>query len=532
MRHDWLLGTPRVRLRELEQWLAERLAADPAAAAISDAEAEEFFAVSYMVRGMPPEMRRKVALAVGARVFGGGEKAMRLSTIAILRKWKEPKARERLVWLIPNTTFTPWPIVADRPEAWTEELFAAAYEQYVNVVWLVRICRYLGKADDLSGWLNRLSDTAEAEYKAWLDAARLTLRRIVYPDAAPPQTTAAASSMATVAELREKERETGALRHDLRRLERDRRQLKKRARREEHEAKAMLSQARGEVAAARRALTAQRAAHEQELAALARRFEQEMRLERQRLAAARQEFVQAMTALADGGKGKVLAGRRITLTDCQGDEQTFRLMVESLGGACVPGGGEVALSAASGLAALERELRDLALQQVLIQCDGLYRRKEGRHGIAVAGMQVVVGGQVLRRETGVVSCGPWAGSLMAEYGALALALNWLISIGLPHGAQVVIWSDCRSLISRLRRTQGVKRKRGCITLDAGVRRAIRKLRQQGCALQIRWVPRDEVEAVDRLCDSAYRGLRWYHRRGSRPKAPLRAFLREGVPRIV
>lgn len=524
MQCDWLWGLPRVTWEEQEAWVAERLAADPAAAAIDGDEAEAFMAVSYVLRFMSPTMATKLYRAFGVRLPHGGQKGGRAGIVALLRQWKYPISRERLLWILPNSGFKRYPDPVECGDLWTEELFYDAFHNRANIVWLVRVRRQLGKADNLSEWFDSLADWAEAEYRMWINVARLTLRRIVYPEALPHRE-AAAAGQATAEELRAKDRLTSMLRQNVRQLEQDRKQLKARARQVEQRTRAMLSQARGEVAAARKALKDQAAAHEQELAAQSRRFEQEMKLVRNRLSDARKGFVGSLTELATHARRDLLQGRSITVSGCRESEEACRLLIESVGGTLVSEGGEITLSAAGGLAALERELRNLALQKVLIKCDGLYRRKEGRHGVAVAGLQVHAGEGVAYRDTRVVNCGPLAGSLMAEYGAVVLALNWLLSARPPAGAQVVIWSDCRSLLSRLRRRRDIKRKRGCVSLDAVARRAVWLLRQRGCEVQLRWVPRDEVHAADRLCDSAYRKLLWYHRRGSRPTVPLEAFLR-------
>lgn len=518
VRHDWLWGVPLSGLKEQREWVDKRLAEDPVAAAISDAEAEDFFAVSYVLRYMGPSTAQRMWRVFGVRVSGGGEKAMRFGVVSVLRQWKVTKSRELMLYMLPNLGFPQYPDPAEHPDWWTEELFYEAYHDRANIVWLVKVRRHLGKTDDLPAWFRTLGDWVEEEYRLILDVARLTLRRLVYPHLAPGREVAAAAQ-ATLADLREKDRLSGTLRQDVRRLEQDRKQLKERARRAEQRVKAMLSQARGEVAAARRSLKELPASQQQELAGRARVFEQELNLVRNQLSWEYQEFKPELAPLwAD-----LLHGRKVTVVEAQGIEPFCRLLVESLGGTWAPEGGGVELSAAGGLAALERELRSLALQRVLIQCDGLYRRKEGRHGVAVAGFQARAGDQIIWRDARTVSCGPLAGSLMAEYGAVVMALNWLVSVSPPPSAEIVIWSDCRALLSRLRRTRGVRRKAGCVSLDAAVRRAVRALRRQGCAVQFRWVPRDEVEVVDRLCDRAYRGLTWYHRRGSKPRVPLKEF---------
>ncbi|MFZ5825872.1 MAG: hypothetical protein ACOY94_16365 [Bacillota bacterium] len=527
MQHDWLLGLPRATWAEQEAWIAERFAADPAATAISDEEAEGFFAVTYLLRFMAPEMRARMWRAFGVKVSGSGPKAIRMGVIAILRKWKEPKLRQLLLRLIPNCGFPKWPDPAMNPKVWTDEMFQKAFDEQVNIVWLVQVRRHLGEIGDLSEWLNSVAPDAERVYWFWLNVSRLTLRRIVYPQEVPNNSVAAAVQV-DAEELRARNQQTGALRQDLRRLEQDRKQLRAKAHRAEQRAKEILSQARGEVAAARRALKERRTAHEQELAAQARRFEQEIKVEHIRLAGAREQYLRELAEITPGRGWKLLRGRSIAVSDCpEGTEEAYRALIESLGGRFVIEGGNVTYSAARGLPALEHDLRNLALQKVVIRCDGLYRRKEGRHGIAVAGLHVDAGGEIIYEDARVVSCGPLAGSLMAEYGAVLMALRWLLSACPPPGAKITIWSDCRALLGRLRKERGVRRKPGCVTLDTTLRRAVRQLRTRGCEVQFRWVPRDEVHVVDRLCDRTYRELTWYHRRGSRPRASLRAFLQSG-----
>lgn len=530
MKPDWLWGIPYDSWEAQKAWVSERLAADPVIAGFSDDEAESFFVVGQLVRHLSVKRALQYFQAFGVRVSGRGEKSRRLGTTRLMRKWKDPRVRYHLMKWIPHIKVSHLPAVIDRPDAWTEEAFQEAYENGADIVSLVTIRRYLDRADNLSEWIASLGETAETDYRFWVDVARIGLRRLAYPPA-PPFTQVAAAEQAPVteADLRQKERLTGSLRHDVRRLERDRKDLRRRTRLAEQQVKAMLSQARGEVEAGRRALRKLLGAQEQELAAQARRFEQDLKLVRDRIVTARKKFLQVLTDSTLQHRWNLLEGRSIAVTDCLGYEEPCRALVESLGGVWLAEGGEVTISARGGLSSVERELRSLALQRVLIKCDGLYRRRDGRHGIAVAGFQVHAGQVVIHQDGRVVNCGPLAGSLMAEYGAVLLALNWLLSVCPPPGAQLVIWSDCRSLLGRLRRAQGVKRKRGCVSLDSAVRRAVRLLRKKGCEVVLRWVPRDEVEAVDRLCDSTYRSLGWYRRRGSKPRAPLKEFLSAAGP---
>jgi|GEM_PF-2584874 len=519
LRYDWLLGFPELEWEEIRDWVRQRMAEDPAAAEIPDDEAEAFFCVSYLVRGADPDTRRGFATLAGVRHTAKGEKWVRMTTLGLLRRWKEEYMRERLTRSIPDYSFGGLPFPSDNPETWTDEFMRACYDDELNLVWLVHLRKRLGRTEDIPEFLNTVSQWAAGEYRLWLDITKLAMRRILAPRVGPPAT-AAAAAQASIDDMRQKGQQASLLRHGVRRLERDRKALRQQARRAERESAELISQARGDVAAARRTLRERPASFERERAERVKRFEQDRQILTQQIDGARQGFVQAISAR----RFRVLAGQRITVTDGGPNEPLCRLMVESLGGTYLPEGGEVTLSAAGGLAALEMSLRNLALRRVLITCDGLYRRKEGRFGVAVSGLQVRVGDMVIHAGTAVTSCGPRAGSLMAEYGALVMALTWLERTGLPAGAQVEIRSDCKSMLSRLRRTRNVKEKAGCMTLDDMARRALRRLAKARVSVTLRWVPREEVEAVDRLCDKAYRELRWYHRRGSDPRVPLKAFL--------
>lgn len=521
IRYDWLFGQPVESWDYVQSWVAERMAADPEAAAIPDEEAEAFFCAAYMIRWMGPKFRALASRAFGVRISGKDHKAVRVSTLAMLRRWKDPKSRDLLMYLVPNSGFGTTPSVAECPERYTDDYMKERYEEQLHLVWLVYIRRHLGRAEDLLDWLPTVAPWALEEYQLWLNISRLTLRRLVYVAVPPAAQVAAAAAAPSPGDLAKRDKEAGVLRQGVRRLTKERKELKQRTRQAELQAKAVLSQARGEVMAARRELKARAAAHEQERAALIRRFEHDLNLVELQQQSARQAFRQELIA---GTGVKVLAGQRIAVTDAGEVEPLCRVLVESLGGLYQPEGGGVAVPGAGGLVALEGSLRSLALKQVLIQCDGLYRRKEGRHGVAVAAMQVQAGAVVVDQAAAVVHCGPLAGSLMAEYGAVALALHWLLSVDLPPGAQVEIQSDCRAMLSRLRRRQGARWKRGCMTLDARVRRGLAALQRQRVAVNLHWVPRERVEVVDRLCDKGYRELDWYHRRGSKVTVPLREFL--------
>jgi hypothetical protein len=528
VQQNWLFALPRATLEEQQRIVAEWLAADPAAAAIADTEAEWFCAAAYFVRYLDDGMFAKLCSAAHVRVSHSGPKARRRATLLIMRQWKDAVVRELLISLIPQCSNGPLPDAQTQAHLLTDELFAKAFQERRHIMWIVCVRRYLDKAEPLQTWLERLDPVAPEHYALWLSIGRLTLRRIVYPELGRERAmleAAAAVQPDLATELREKDRQSGALRQDVRRLQQDRRQLQARARRAEQAARTMLSQARGEVEGARRALAAQRLAQERELAEQARKHEGELAALRARLVGAREEFARSLAATVAHGPVDLLRGRTVTVDGPSADRELHRLLVESLGATV---GAGVIISAQAGFAAFDRQLRRLALERVLIKCDGLYRHKEGRAGIAISAFQVHMGDDAAFRASKVVCCGPSAGSLMAEYGAAAMALGWLFAGDPPPGAQVEIWSDCKTMLSRIRRPHPARRKQGCITLDRTVRRLISLLTKRGCNVRLRWVPRDEVYAVDRLCDETYRAQLWYHRPSRRPHVPLRAFL-ETVP---
>ncbi|MDB4896304.1 MAG: hypothetical protein JWN15_2566 [Firmicutes bacterium] len=521
---DWLFALPRAEINAQERIVAAWLAADPAAAAIPDAEAELFCAAAYMVRYFDGGYWTKLCRVANVPVSHTGPKAKRRATLMILRRWKDATVRTFLTDLIPRCGMGAFPDAATQAHRLTDECFARAYQDGLHIMWMIHVRRYLGKARGLQKWLKSLDSFAPRQYKLWLSVGRLTLRRIVYPELGPDraaQEAAAAVQPELADELRTKDRQSGALRQNVRRLQQDRRHLKDRARRAEQEARTLLTQARGEVAGAHRALKAQWAAQERELAELARKQAGELATLRARLVGARDEFARTLASVVATGPVDLLRGRTVTVDGPSADQGLHRLLVESLGGTVGDG---VTIPAWAGFAAFDRQLRSLALERVLIKCDGLYRHREGRAGIAISGFQVHIGDEAAFRASKVVCCGPSAGSLMAEYGAAAMALGWLFAGDPPPGAQVEIWSDCKTMLSRIRRPHPARRKQGCITLDRTVRRLISLLTKRGCDVRLRWVPRDEVYAVDRLCDEAYRAQLWYHRPSRRPHVPLRAFL--------
>jgi len=503
------------------------MAADPAAAAIPDSEAEDFVVVANMLHSVRPELALRICRAVGVHSSYTSEKARRRAVILTLRRWRNPQTRDVLMAYLPEVSRAGFPFPSMNPELWTQELFREAFERRADVAWLVHIGRKLGRFTDLQPWLATLGEHAWVYYQFWLNIGRLLHRRFFCPPAAAGVTEAnqahmqvAAASMALEETLRERDRQSGDLRGSVRRLEQDRKEMRSRARRAELEAKALLPQARGEVDAARKALKERLVAHERELAEQARRQEALLVSLRAQLDGIRHSLIKRLSSFPPVN---ALDGRTVLLQGEQPELEAARLLVETAGGQFATQGGEIVLEASATLVEVEQALRRHALKRVLIMTDGLHRRKGKRPGIAVAGFHAYTAGGHLIAERGEpVCCGTASSAMQAEYGGLAMALSWLLATEPAAGMRAEVWTDCKFMVNRLRQTTPPERQLGCVMLDRLVRRQLQQLHALGCQVDLRWVPRERVHAVDRLCDWAYRQQTWYHRQGER--RPLKAFL--------
>lgn len=534
MGRHWLFGIQQHRpLREVERECDEALAADPVAAAIPDKEAEEFGAVCYLLLGNESRMLHKLRKALRVTVATNTEHGRRRATILTLRQWKLKTFRDLLVFLITNTGFSRYPDAATHPSMWTQELFQAGYEEYVHPCFLVQVKRYLDPEVNLDEWLPSIGEWALDRYRCFMKVSRLTLRRIVYPDAAPArgqaESAAALAEPSQVEELREKAAQSGVLRQGVRRLEQDRKALREKARRQEQARRQMLSQAQGDVAAARRQLNDRRHAMQRELAEQAKRFEAELERHRRQVESARQAFV---TAVAQR-RADFLRGRTVVVEG--GHVKENRELVESLGGRFVGATGpgalgpaaspEIRITCGGGPAEVELQLHGAALAALQIRCDGSHRRKGRRPGLATSAFQVYLGGAPVIEQNRAICCGPAASSQMAEYGALVMALSWLQAAKPAPGSQVEVWSDCRWIIDHVTGRRPMAPVYGCAELERKLRALLRALARRGCTVRLRWVRRVFVDAEDRLCDVAYRETNWYHRPPKTgPRAPLTAFL--------
>lgn len=529
MRKDWFFPIPEGDFDTQEMLSAQWLAADPVACTISDEEAETFFTSAYVLQRYAWNEVPRIWRRLGVKVSYTGPHTVLRGNVLALRQWKRPSGRRLLVSLITHSKPHGFPAPTTHGDEWTEELFNQAWADGFNLLWLIQTRRYLGKASALSTWMQQLGPKAEQSYRIHVNVARIWLRRIVYPTAeighAQDQVAAALQESLTE-DLREKDMLSGILRKDVRRLEQDRRRLRKAARRAEHEARQAVLQARGEVRVARRDFKIRLAALERERLAQSQRLEREIAALRQEIAAVRLDFVRHFSDRAAEAPPRVLAGRTFMVSGSAANREIYRVLVESYGGILVETGGTFVIPASASMSDVERTLRSLAIQNVLIKCDGLYRRKGGRPGIAMAGFQVHLGKVEAGMKSAVVCCGPVAGSFMAEYGAIVMALSWLLKIGPAPGAEAEIWSDCKWMLQWIDGRRPRPNRLGCATLHGMVQRLMRRLKRQGCKVVLRWVPREKVHDVDRLCDRAYHGVKWYHARYGRPRSPLSVFLRK------
>ena len=183
---DWLFQVPDSGgggLEAQEEIIAGWLRDDPEAAAISDAEAETFFAVAWGVRFLAPSMLRLLARAFGVRIHHSGAKADKYLITQILQRYSHPKCKELLLYLLPNLMLGCLPDVTGGGHRVTSADLIEAYHKRMNIAWLVYYIRMLGRDDQVGAFLQAVD--GEREYRFWLNIARLTQRRVV-PPAAPP----------------------------------------------------------------------------------------------------------------------------------------------------------------------------------------------------------------------------------------------------------------------------------------------------------------------------------------------------------
>ncbi|HYF94809.1 MAG TPA: hypothetical protein VD969_21555 [Symbiobacteriaceae bacterium] len=517
MRTHWLYGIPAgLSWYELHEWAKQAEAADPEVRAISALEAEEFMATSHLIASAAPKTLHRLKQALRVHVASDREHGRQRAVTLMLRQWKLRSSRELMTSLIPRVIRGRFLDPEMNPGIWTDELFYEAYYENLNVCWLVQIKRYLDPTANIDEWLEALDEFAPTEYAIWVAVGRITLRRLCRPPA-PVTRAEELAAPGLLDDVRAKSAQSSGLRQNVRLLEQDRKRLKAEARRQEQERKQMLSQAQGELIAARRRLKDRLHEMPGELADEARRYEAQLAQLRSQLQQAQTDFQSAL----QGRTANFLGGRTVAVLG--GEAEANRMMVETLAGVLVTQDPAISISGEGGAAEVERQLHGAALERVQIRCDGSRRRKGRRPGIATSAFEVYIGGKAVHREYRVACCGSAAGSLMAEYGAVVMALSWLLASCPARGSQVEVWSDCRDLVDQVTGRRPMEPVRGCTVLGRRVRSLLRTLERRGCSVSVRWVRRDLVDACDRLCERAYREAAWYHGPGER--LPLSAFLR-------
>ncbi|MDF2629179.1 MAG: hypothetical protein K0R39_3010 [Symbiobacteriaceae bacterium] len=540
---DWLLVLPQAdSWSEKAQKARQMVTADPVAAAIPEEEAAWFYVMADMLRYASREKQVRWIRRFGLRLDSPSEPNVRRGLRMVLRLWRQEPRRSQVIEWAKGISYPKYKNAAGR-DFWTAERFTEALaDEEIDITWICGVARELGVLTEAGAFLEAHgADGRIDEYRYCCDVGRLTMRKVVYPESekrpAQQEETAAAVQAAAEAltDLAEKERKTSALRQDVRRLERDRKLLKEQNRRLTQEQKAEVSQARGEVAAAERELREFQAAHRAALAEQERRFQAEMAAIAKQIREAREEY--ALT-LREQRVVPLLAGRTVRVVGAEGDLTAPRAQVETLGAllAGAPGPGAApgdeptaTVDASGGLAALERQLRSLALGEIHIKCDGNWRKKMGRFGISSAAFEVLQGGRSIYQEGRPVSCGPLTSPVMSEYAAIIMALNWVARARPAARSRILIWSDCKYLVDHINGTTSLERQRGCATLDRHLLRLLRRVERMGYPVTLTWVPRANVHAMDRLCAATYYRTTWYHRRekGAKwPTLPLEQFLRE------
>lgn len=533
MSSDWLLVDPQAPTwPERAQKAREMVAADPVAAAITEEEAAQFYVIADMIRFADRERQVRWIRRFGVRLDGSSEPNVRRSLRMLLRLWRQETRREGFVRWGRSVCYDNYENASAGPDYWTVERFTQALaDREIDLVWVCNVARELGVLTDAASFLEAHGATERVdEYRYWCDVGRLTMRKLVYADPENAQVhrdTAAAAAPASaeaLSNLAEKERTTSALRQSVRRLERDRKLLKEQNRRLTKEQRAELSQARGEVAFAERELRDLQAAHAAALTERERQLEQEKAALEKQLAEARAAFARV---LKEQRVVPVLDGQSVQVLGAEGDLTAVRAQVETLG-ARITRDAAITIDASGGHASLEQQLRSIALGNIHIKCDGNWRRKMGRYGISNAAFEVLLGNRSVYQEGRPVSCGPLTSPEMSEYAAIIMALNWVLRVRPRAGSSVLIWSDCKFLVDHINGRMALARTRGCVTLDIILFRLLRRARRLGYPITIRWVPRANVHAMDRLCAATYYGATWYHRWKKGEKAPflaLEQFLR-------
>ena len=316
--------------------MAEQVKADPEAAAIADADAEDFFAVAWGLWVLSASDVRLMAKAFGLHMSHKGPKAQRYVVTNALRRWRNPRVSKFLLDLVRNMSYGTLPAANDAGDRIGFDDLTSAYDKQTNIVWLVHFMRNLDAGDAVEGFLRHLGKGAQREYAFWLNVGRLTLRRFADGRNTEPAPRKAGNEYHRLASrLKAQESQSRALRADAERLTRSRRDLARAARRSESELAELLERARAEVSAASEDLRRRQEAQARERAEVAARHAARVEALQRQLAAARREFAAALAERGAASGMLPLLGHRVAVLGDDTNSEGYRLLVESAGGRLV-----------------------------------------------------------------------------------------------------------------------------------------------------------------------------------------------------
>ncbi len=338
--------------------------ADPLARAVSDDEAERFFCVALLLYLLHGPTFNNLCRGFHIPVPKQTEMGRKHAAYQILKNWRHAHTRERLDWLVANSSLGMVPDAGLNGDKLTPWLLAEAYDRGENVVWLVRMLRLTGQEDLVDDFLEIVDDWALITYRFYLDVGRLLLSRLVLqPEAKRAPTTPVDSQLHK--RLSTQAAQAQSLERDVAGLKQERRDLAALARLVDDRLMQQVEQMRRTVATAREDVARRRADHQRELQQVERNHREAVGRLQGDLAAS---FEQLRTALSDRERhitARPLAGLTIAVDGDSGRTEGYRLLAESLGARLVGPGAPARLTLAdAGLPAFEKALRELACASV------------------------------------------------------------------------------------------------------------------------------------------------------------------------
>lgn len=357
--------------REQLEILEEQVAADPWAAGVPDLEAEAFCVVGHSLQIMPLRGVTTVAHKCGLKLPVREEHHRRPAIRAILRLWRRPTERNYLKKIPQLGAFGGLQPLEVAPAQITPERIETEWRsRRIITVTAVYLLRLAGWAEQIPAWLERLGPGAQSSYRSSLLASKLLMSELVRDSSEAPARKGPDQSLARQAKRQQQQAAT--LEQDYHQTlerqtaaQRQRRQIRQ-------EAEALLQRARAEVAAAEQALARRLAAQEREREEKARKEQTLLDHLRQEIARTRQAFAMVLAQRTARVGVAPLKGRTLSVSCPRGEQEGYRLLVESAGGQLVERGGDLRIelgtpapgepeaglfrSPESGLAAFERVL--------------------------------------------------------------------------------------------------------------------------------------------------------------------------------